>query len=138
MGRTTALRSLHLSTYPNIVEMNIPNLLRQQFNLRSLWINAPEPQKETSSLGTITYKSITVSDLRKEMTGPLPHKLQEITIAGKGFTSIADNIFKVIENVIWNATCRNAANIVIIALLPTVVDDGGLVFVFHFFFFLVK
>lgn len=72
--------------------MNIPNLLRQQFNLRSLWINAPEPQKA---------KSTVVTDLRKEMTGPLPHKLHEITIAGKGFTSIADNILKVIQIVFF-------------------------------------
>lgn len=90
--------------------MNIPNLLRQQFNLRSLWINAPEPQKETTSLGTVTYKSVTISDLRKEMTGRLPHKLQEITFAGKGFTSIADNIFKVIEIVLCHfilSQCRH-------------------------------
>lgn len=92
--------------------MNIPNLLRQQFNLQSLRINAPEPQKETSSLGTVTYKSVTVSDLRKEMTGSLPHKLQKITIAGKGFTSIADNIFKVIEIVFCNVS--------FVAMLPII------------------
>lgn len=101
MGRTTSLRSLRLSTYPNIPEFNIPNVIYQLFNLRKLWIDAPEPHKVKSTNGIVgptSSKTIIASDLRNEMSGRLPHKLREITIGGKGFTTISDSILKVIFN----------------------------------------
>lgn len=82
-----------------MVDFNIPITISQLSNLQRLWIDAAEPQKvtATTSFGApkVTYKSVVVSDLRKEMTGPLPLKLREITIAGTGFTQIADNILVV-------------------------------------------
>lgn len=69
-------------------------------NIRQLWIDSPEPQKvvttEANGLPKTTYKSVTASDLRKEMAGPLSPKVSELTIAGQGFTTLSGAILNVI------------------------------------------
>lgn len=95
LGKSTSLRSLQLSTYSDLPDFNIPKIVSQLSNLQKLWISSPEPQKVISG-PKITYKNVAATDLRKEMTGQLPLKVREITISGKGFTSIADTIFQVL------------------------------------------
>lgn len=94
MGKSTSLRSLQLSTYSDLPDFNIPKVVSNLSNLQKLWISSPEPQKVISG-PKITYKNVVATDLRKEMTGQLPLKLREITISGKGFTTIGDSIFQV-------------------------------------------
>lgn len=95
LGKSTSLRSLRVSTYPGLPDFNIPRIVAQLSNLQQLWISAPEPQKMISG-PKVTYKSVAATDLRKEMTGKLPLKLREITISGKGFSTINDNILQVL------------------------------------------
>lgn len=94
-GRTTSLRSLRVSTYPNVADFNIPVAISQLSNLQKLWIDAPEPQKIVSG-GRVTYKSVAASDLRREMMGLLPYKLRDITIGGKGFKILSESMLAVI------------------------------------------
>jgi hypothetical protein len=82
-----------MSTYPKINNFNIPKVLDNVENLRYLWIEAP--QSNPSSDGKGGGSSV---DLKREMEGRLPLKLKNITISGKGFTKLAENIFKVIFN----------------------------------------
>lgn len=96
MGKSTSLRSLKLSTYSGLPELNIPKIVSQLSNLQKLQISSPEPQKVISG-PKISYKNVAATDLRKEMNGKLPLKLREITISGKGFTTIAETIFEVKE-----------------------------------------
>lgn len=103
LGTTASLKSLHLSPYPNVYDFNIPNLVHGLDNLRSIWIDAPVAPRvsATSAPATIVYaplvsqKSILASDLRKEMFGTLPRKLRSITVAGKGFNTVAETILSV-------------------------------------------
>lgn len=77
-------------------DFNIPKIVENLLNLQKLWISSPEPQKvKTAPNSKATYKMVSATDLRKEMTGHLPLKLREITISGKGFTGISDAILKV-------------------------------------------
>lgn len=100
LERIPNLRSLRVSTYPNVRDFNIPTIVAYLDNLRDLWIDAPVAPKVSSSFPTempvtTTAQPIIASDLRKEMTGRLPTKLRRVTIGGKGFTQIADNILSV-------------------------------------------
>lgn len=97
MGKSTTLRSLRVSTYSNLPDFNIPQIVQDLLNLQKLWINSPEPQKvKTIAPNTkATFKTVSATDLRKEMTGKLPLKLREITIGGNGFTGISEDILKV-------------------------------------------
>lgn len=78
-------------------DFNIPRIIKHLSNLQKLWINSPEPQKvkATAPNTKSTFKTVSATDLRKEMTGKLPLKLREITIGGKGFTSLSEDILKV-------------------------------------------
>lgn len=100
-----SLRSLGISPCLSISTFNIPDLLEESDNLRELWIESPAPprsQHEVSfdaiaNIGRTESKTPLTTDLRKEMLGSLPLKLRSVTISGKGFSSIADSIFKVRE-----------------------------------------
>lgn len=96
LGKSTSLRSLRVSTYSNLPDFNIPKIVGNLLNLQKLWISSPEPQKVmTVKDSKVTYKTISATDLRKEMSGQLPLKLREITISGNGFTGISETILKV-------------------------------------------
>ncbi|XP_031631630.1 chaoptin isoform X2 [Contarinia nasturtii] len=97
LGKSSSLRSLQISPYLNIADFNIPTIVSQLLNLQKLCISAPEPQKITTG-PKVTYKSVTATDLRKEMTGRLPLKLREIMISGEGFTSISDTILNGVQS----------------------------------------
>lgn len=73
--------------------------MSQLSNLQRLWISAPEPQKIISG-PKVSYKVVAATDLRNEMTGKLPLKLRDITISGKGFTSISETILQVLNCII--------------------------------------
>lgn len=97
-----SLRSLRVSTYPNLPDYNIPKITSQLLNLQKLWISAPEPQRVAPGPNSkVTYKTVAATDLRKEMTGQLPLKLREITISDKGFTGISDTILKVLITLLY-------------------------------------
>lgn len=89
------MRSLQVSTYSGLPDFNIPKIASQLSNLQKLQISAPDPQKIISG-PKISYKTVSATDLRKEMTGKLPLKLREITISGKGFTTISETILQVL------------------------------------------
>lgn len=103
LGTTASLKSLHLSPYPNVFDFNIPKLVHGLDNLRLVWINAPIAPRisATSAPASIVHSPlvsqmpIVASDLRKEMFGTLPPKVRSITIAGKGFNTVAETILSV-------------------------------------------
>lgn len=100
MERIKNIRSLHISSYPNVPDFNIPRVIAPLENLRELWIDAPLAPKASSLLPTGTPaqtvpQPVASTDLKKEMAGELPAKLRKVTISGKGFTQIADNILDV-------------------------------------------
>uniref|UniRef100_A0A182M164 LRRCT domain-containing protein n=1 Tax=Anopheles culicifacies TaxID=139723 RepID=A0A182M164_9DIPT len=96
------LRSLRISTFPALPNFNIPRILENANNLRELWIEAakaPSGSSATSANSGNTSKSskpiaLAATDLRREMDGLLPHKLQSITFGGTGFSRLSDNILK--------------------------------------------
>ncbi|KAL1381418.1 hypothetical protein pipiens_013476 [Culex pipiens pipiens] len=95
------LRTLRISTYPNVQHFNIPKILENAENLRELWIEAPKPpSQERSDNGSKTPKPVSVpsSDLRREMEGMLPRKLKSLTFGGSGFNKLADNVLKGLQS----------------------------------------
>lgn len=95
-----SLRTLHLSTYPQLSTFNIPTILESVDSLRELWIESPSPKmvKVTSKEGFETYQLVqdAASDLRQELFGYLPRKVRKITISGSGFNKLSEGIFDVI------------------------------------------
>lgn len=111
-----ALRSLRMSTYPNIPLFNIPEVIDKVPNLRELWIEAPEPravaldmtqdpQQGSGSVPTVSF----ATDLSVEMMGELPQKLRNVTFSGRGFTSLADAVLQGVRSpylhiALWNTS----------------------------------
>lgn len=95
------MRSLKISTYPNVPQFNIPRIISNLENLRELWIEAPSAPKISTfqptdlSMPVVVTPPIVASDLRAEMTGALPVKLRKVTIGGRGFSKIDDTILNV-------------------------------------------
>ncbi|XP_050075895.1 chaoptin [Anopheles maculipalpis] len=98
------LRSLRISTFPALPNFNIPRILENANNLRELWIEAPKPPSSHTAGGSPgatgtaskATKPIAVpaTDLRREMDGLLPRKLQRITFGGTGFSRLSDTVLK--------------------------------------------
>lgn len=98
LRNSNSLKSLRISTCPHIEDFNVPRIISEMNNLRSLWIEAPvAPHTSTSSQGTtqIIAKTVIATDLRKEMAGPLPYKLRKLTVSGKGYKIISDVLLNV-------------------------------------------
>lgn len=104
LGTTASLKSLQLSPYPKVFDFNIPKLVHGLDNLRSVWINAPiaprisatsAPASAVLHSPLVSQMPIVASDLRKEMFGTFPPKVRSITIAGKGFYTVAETILSV-------------------------------------------
>lgn len=113
LNKLHCLRSLRLSTYPNLPNFNIPIILENVENLRSLWIESPASKivKMTSKEGIEAFQAVqeTASDLRKEMDGVLPPKLKTITISGRGFNRLADDIFEGVRSVVLHLSFHNTS-----------------------------
>ncbi|XP_062700932.1 chaoptin-like isoform X2 [Aedes albopictus] len=108
------LRTLKISTYPNIQNFNIPRVLENAHNLRELWIEAPKPPSKSrpeSPVGPKTPKPVSIpsSDMRREMDGTLPQKLKSITFSGSGFNRLADNILKGVQSVSLHVSLYNTS-----------------------------
>uniref|UniRef100_A0A1Q3FSG3 Putative conserved secreted protein n=1 Tax=Culex tarsalis TaxID=7177 RepID=A0A1Q3FSG3_CULTA len=106
------LRTLRISTYPNVQHFNIPRILENADNLRELWIEAPKPpSQEKTENGSKTPKPVSVpsSDLRREMEGMLPRKLKSLTFGGSGFNKLADNVLKGLQSSSVYVTFRNTS-----------------------------
>lgn len=88
-----------MSTYPGLVNFNIPTILEDVENLRDLWIEAPAAKlvKIVTKEGLETYQLIqeAASDLSRELYGELPRKVKNLTISGAGFNRLADGILDV-------------------------------------------
>lgn len=93
------LRSLRLSTFPGVSNFNIPTIIEDCENLRTLWIDAPGPKmvKVISKEGVETYQLTQdyASDLRQELNGILPRKLKNLTFSGAGFNRLSEDILDV-------------------------------------------
>lgn len=98
LSKLNSLRSLRISTYPNLHNFNIPRILEHCANIRNLWIEAPISVSVDDSIHTAAPAPVIGTDLRREMDGFLPHKLGNITISGSEFNTLSDNIFKVVLN----------------------------------------
>lgn len=92
LSKIIHLRSLRISSYSNINNFNIPKILENVPNLRSLWIEAPEARRPSIDE---TKSTLISTDLMKEMDGVLPVKLREITFSGQGFSNIANSVLNV-------------------------------------------
>ncbi|XP_065076627.1 chaoptin-like isoform X2 [Ochlerotatus camptorhynchus] len=109
------LRTLRISTYPNIQHFNIPRILENAHNLRELWIEAPKPPSHdrsgSSSAAPKTPKPVSLpsSDMRREMEGILPRKLKSITFSGSGFNRLADNVLKGIQTASLHVSLYNTS-----------------------------
>ncbi|XP_055525782.1 chaoptin [Wyeomyia smithii] len=121
LNKLRYLRTLRVSTYPNIQNFNIPRILENSHNLRELWIDAPKPPQDRSDSGgssaprTPKLASVPASDMRREMEGLLPRKLQSITFSGSGFNNLADNVLTGLQSSSLYLTFFNTS----LANLPT-------------------
>ncbi|KFB38898.1 AGAP000019-PA-like protein [Anopheles sinensis] len=108
------LRSLRISTFPALPNFNIPKILENANNLRELWIEAPKPPSSTlSGVAGAAPKSkpitIAATDLRREMDGMLPRKLQSITFGGTGFTRLSDSVLKGVQSATLHFRLHNTS-----------------------------
>jgi len=100
------LRSLKLTAYSHLEHFNIPHLLRHHYNIRQLWIEAPQPftrivkkgSGPTQEMQTLQLGNPT--DLQREMEGHLPSKLTNITFSGPQFTNLNERILKVSSSIL--------------------------------------
>ena len=90
---------MRLSTYPKLQYFNIPTILEDVENIRELWIEsiAPYIERFVSPEGVESNKLVqeSASDLKMELYGFLPRKLNNLTISGAGFNRLADGILDV-------------------------------------------
>ncbi|XP_017122826.1 chaoptin [Drosophila elegans] len=94
------LRSLKLTAYSHLEHFNIPHLLRHHYNIRQLWIEAPQPftrivkkgSGPTQEMQTLQLGNPT--DLQREMEGHLPSKLTNITFSGPQFSNLNERILR--------------------------------------------
>lgn len=128
-----SLRSLRISTYPNIQNFNIPKVLETAENLRNLWIESPAPKTiivvGNDGLEQVEKVPVPASDLKKEMYGQLPSKLKNITISGDGFSRLAETIFEVKFYTFVNSSQNSSYNYDIVVKLQGVTSS-----VFHMSF----
>uniref|UniRef100_A0A182SDA4 LRRCT domain-containing protein n=1 Tax=Anopheles maculatus TaxID=74869 RepID=A0A182SDA4_9DIPT len=114
------LRSLRISTFPALSNFNIPRILENANNLRELWLEAPKsPSSSTSGSGYTgatgtpakASKPIAVpaTDLRREMDGLLPRKLQTITFGGTGFSRLSDTVLKGVRSATLHFRLHNTS-----------------------------
>uniref|UniRef100_A0A182VVJ1 LRRCT domain-containing protein n=1 Tax=Anopheles minimus TaxID=112268 RepID=A0A182VVJ1_9DIPT len=111
------LRSLRISTFPALPNFNIPRILENANNLRELWIEAAKPPSGSGAIsgstGTSTKGSKPIAgaatDLRREMDGPLPHKLQSITFGGTGFSRLSDTVLKGVRSATLHFRLHNTS-----------------------------
>lgn len=95
------LRSLKLTAYSHLEHFNIAHLLRHHYNIRELWIEAPQPFTRIVKKGSGPNQEVQSvqmgmpTDLAREMEGHLPSKLTNITFSGPTFTSLNEHILKV-------------------------------------------
>jgi hypothetical protein len=104
------LRSLKTSAYVKLPNYNIPKLVQNLHNLRSIWIDSPPPPppaKEPN--GKPPKPSPPQSDLRREMEGIFPLKVRELTFSGKGLSKLADNIMSGIQSTVLHINFVNTS-----------------------------
>lgn len=95
------LRQLKLTAYSHLEHFNIPYLLRNHYNIRQLWIEAPQPFTRIIKKGSGPNQEMQTvqmgmpTDLLREMEGHLPQKLTNITFSGPQFSTINENILMV-------------------------------------------
>ncbi|PNF19532.1 Chaoptin [Cryptotermes secundus] len=77
LSRMASLRTLSLSPYDHVHDYSVPEIIQQNTGLRNLHIQVLEN-----------------TDLEKEMLGPLPYKVRNITLSGRGLTSVPHSLFK--------------------------------------------
>jgi hypothetical protein len=104
-----SLRTLHISPHPNVPDFNIPQIIQQNTGLRNLhiqviyiidtkvWNGYEVCLKHLYKLCIFLPPSqaLEKSDLEKQMSGPLPNKVQNITLSGRGFTEIFHSLLRV-------------------------------------------
>uniref|UniRef100_A0A182PNT2 LRRCT domain-containing protein n=1 Tax=Anopheles epiroticus TaxID=199890 RepID=A0A182PNT2_9DIPT len=111
------LRSLRVSTFPALPNFNVPRILENANNLRELWIEAPKPHSNAGAAGAAvgaTAKAskpiaVAATDLRREMDGALPRKLQSITFGGVGFSRLSDTVLKGVRSTTLHFRLHNTS-----------------------------
>ncbi|XP_062537568.1 chaoptin [Armigeres subalbatus] len=113
LSKLNFLRTLKISTYPNIQQFNIPRVLENTHSLRELWIEAPKPPSRFESSGSAPKipkpVSVTSSDMRREMEGNLPRKLKSITFSGSGFNRLGETVLRGIQSVSLHVSLYNTS-----------------------------
>ncbi|XP_052868495.1 chaoptin [Anopheles cruzii] len=113
LNKLHQLRALRISPYPSLPNFNVPRILENANNLRELWIEAQKPQPSSASgiassfggaapgpapkLVKPSGGAAIATDLRRELDGTLPRKLQAITVGGGGFTQLSDAMLKGVQ-----------------------------------------
>ncbi|KAJ8916973.1 hypothetical protein NQ315_008373 [Exocentrus adspersus] len=80
-----SLRTLKISYYANLKNLNIPSILQFNAGLRNLEIH-------------VRVSAPTDNNLEKEMSGEFPVKLHNITFTGKGLKKLGDNVLQGIRS----------------------------------------
>ncbi|PNF19529.1 hypothetical protein B7P43_G02180 [Cryptotermes secundus] len=92
LSRMASLRTLSLSPYDHVHDYSVPEIIQQNTGLRNLHIQVLEN-----------------TDLEKEMLGPLPYKVRNITLSGRGLTSVPHSLFKGIRSFRLHFTLHNTS-----------------------------
>ncbi|KAJ1520527.1 hypothetical protein ONE63_003648 [Megalurothrips usitatus] len=93
LSKITALQSLAVATYKNVADFNIPMRLQENHGLRNLLVEVDDDGE----------------DLDGEMRGPLPDKLQNVTLTGLHLRTLPVDVFMGVRSPRFMFTLRNTS-----------------------------
>ncbi|KAJ9598947.1 hypothetical protein L9F63_010541 [Diploptera punctata] len=92
LSKMTSLRTLKISSYREVKEFNIPEIVKMNYGLRDLHLEVFEN-----------------TPLEEELSGQLPTKVRNITVSGRGISNIPDNLFKGVRSPRLHFALRNTS-----------------------------
>lgn len=107
------LRTLHLSSYPEVPIFSVPKLIEGSENLRTLVLHGPHSKADSLmplSIGSTMmdlisgpstsarFGTVPASDFKKELEGPYPVKVRELKFTGASLNRIGDSVLSGIRS----------------------------------------
>ncbi|KAK7788932.1 hypothetical protein R5R35_012068 [Gryllus longicercus] len=92
LSKMAMLRTLRVSTYPEVHGLSVPALLHGTHALRTLHVDVPHG-----------------STLTRELRGPLPHGLRNLTLSGPGLTELPEYLLEGVRGPELHLQLRNTS-----------------------------
>ncbi|XP_067012092.2 chaoptin [Anabrus simplex] len=92
LNKMSALRTLHVSTYHQVSNLNLPTLVQANHALRNLHVEIHSDE-----------------GLTQEMSGPLPHKVRNLTLSGYALRNLPDDVLQGVRSSRFHFALHNTS-----------------------------